>query len=125
MIQLLDNGDKNLLQAHPHLPDTHTQQLSVCVDLLSSTYASINLAKKKIVPNGQDVLVYGGSKDGNNGTSLVTITYSFSKKSKIALADYSYIFNIPTMTWKQFNLVAPSGAFGPRTGHSGKFDTMF
>ncbi|KAI9356054.1 hypothetical protein BD770DRAFT_390342 [Pilaira anomala] len=54
-----------------------------------------------LLANGDDILLYGGTVS-----------------EKVAVMDYCYTLNVPTMTWKYHNLAAPAGVSGPRSHHS-------
>ncbi|KAI9364297.1 hypothetical protein BD770DRAFT_439967 [Pilaira anomala] len=54
-----------------------------------------------LLPNGNDILLYGGELVGSK-----------------ALDDYCFTLHVPNMSWKKQNLIAPIGLSGPRSQHS-------
>ncbi|KAG2230226.1 hypothetical protein INT48_002096, partial [Thamnidium elegans] len=54
-----------------------------------------------LLPNGDDILLYGGTLS-----------------EAVAVMDYCYTLNVPTLTWRYHNLAAPAGFSGPRSHHS-------
>ncbi|GAA5808438.1 hypothetical protein MFLAVUS_001829 [Mucor flavus] len=54
-----------------------------------------------LLPNGDDILLYGGTLS-----------------EAVAVMDYCYTLNVPTMKWRYHNLAAPAGVSGPRSHHS-------
>ena len=73
----------------PHISDT---ELTIHLFLYSI-----------IVPNSDDILLYGGRRIGTD----------------LPVTDYIYRFNSESNQWTEINL-SQAGA-GPRWGHSGKF----
>ena len=103
----------------------HSATMSMYKDHLSL----IDLQLFFIVPNSQDILVYGGTNDGRIGKKKNNELHTHSPFfGRIAVTDYCYTLNLDTNTWtEQVNVSVPTSvtANGSRFAHTGIHNHLF